>query len=53
MFFQQLDWFNSADRMFFLFAYMLPLVTVVFGSALVVEYKLATRKRKRKNKRGR
>lgn len=37
MFFQQLDWFNSADRMFFLFAYMLPLAIVIFGIAILID----------------
>lgn len=47
MFFHQLDWFNFADRLFFLFAYMLPMTIIVFGLALFIEYKRETKKRKK------
>lgn len=46
----QLDWFNDADRMFFLFAYMLPLAVVIFGIALVAEYNLEMKKQKKRKK---
>lgn len=44
----QLDWSSYADRMFFLFAYMLPIATLVYVCSLFVEYKLEVRAKRKK-----
>ena len=49
--FSQLDYFNFFDRLFFLFAYCLPLTVIVFGIALVIEYNVEMRKKKKHKRR--
>lgn len=44
----QLDWFNDADRMFFLLAYMLPIAILAYICCLFVEYKLEVRAKRKK-----
>lgn len=46
-----LNWFCMTDRIFFMFAYIAPLIVFCVFGALFIEYKNEMRKRNRKNKR--
>ena len=45
------DWFSVSDRLFILFAYIVPLTVFVLFGVLFIEYKTETRKRNRKKRR--
>lgn len=43
-----LNWFCMTDRIFFMFAYIAPLIALIVLVTLFVEYKKEMRKRKNK-----
>ena len=44
------DWFSVSDRLFVLFAYIVPLTVFFLFGVLFIEYKTETRKRKNKRR---
>lgn len=45
------DWFSVSDRLFVLFAYIVPLTALFVLGTLFIEYKKEMRKRNRKKRR--
>lgn len=45
------DWFSVSDRLFVLFAYIVPLTVFFLFGVLFIEYKKEMRKRNRKKRR--